>query len=184
MAQTKVTIGEIQPGPRIRVSRQASLTISTSWQRIDFNGNTSLDVNTFPMMGDGTLQVYWDSANKLFRFNQNDVDRNFDVRFGTVFNQGISAVNMQLRFVVPSPTPLYFPFPSKADDTTLNGRGYTDLDQLPAGVGTTYGTVYKDNLYSNILARQYGVGVELKASASLLTMPVLTAADFVIFGSA
>lgn len=182
-AETKVTVNEADiVAPRMRVSKQASMNITTAWQRIDFDGLTSLDVNLFPFMSNGLRQVYWDSVNKVFKFNPVDHDRNFDIRFGTVFSQGLTIVNMQLRFVVPAPTPLYFPFPLKADDATLQGRGYTDLNQLPAGVGTDYGTVYKDNLYSNALARAYGVGIEMKASANITNMPVMKQADFVIFG--
>lgn len=111
---------------RMRVNRTAGLTLSTSWQKIDFSGTSIYNVNTFQLdpAGSGNPMVWWDTTNKLFKV-YNTTDENYLLTFyyQTTTTSLLTASSFRLRLTVPngvSPgVDLHTPFP--------DGVGYEDL---------------------------------------------------------
>lgn len=165
--------------PYFKVSRSVNMNLTTSWQRIDFNGTST--ANTFPSGSDGiNKKIYWDSTNKLFKFNDT-MDRNYDIQFNAKITSSsilsllnVSLTNIQLRYVVPAPTPLYFPLPD-SDQC---------IDIGAAGLLSTWRGTHSYTVRVDALKRQYGLGVEMRISSSFLgtASAVVNAADFIYYG--
>lgn len=172
--------GNIEPQPFFKVSRMSNMNLTTSWQRVDFNGSNT--TNTFPIGIDGSNKhIYWDSTNRLFRFNF-DIDRNFDIQFNTkIVSSSVLSVlnvaltNIQLRYVVPSPAPQYFPLPDDSEP---------GIDLGAAGLLSTWRTTHDYTIRGDANKRQYGMGVELRLSSSFLGTATATVnlADLIIYG--
>lgn len=102
-AKSKPSFPSMQP--RMRVNRSASMTLSTTWTKVDFSGTSTVNVNTFDYdpMGSGNRLVYWDTTNKIFKF-YNTQDVNYDV----IFSGAVSAtllstpVMARLRITIPN----------------------------------------------------------------------------------
>lgn len=169
------------PAPRIRLNIQSNLVLTTSWQTLDFAGTSTLNTNTYPMGPDGTNKyVYWDTTNKQFMF-QAPSDRNYTVTFNTKISSSalISALNLtmataQLRFVVPSPTPIYFPLPDSDQATDISNIGLTSVVR----------NSYVLPIYANSVMRQYGLKLQMQISNTFLggANATLNAADIIITG--
>lgn len=171
LAQQDIDMDNLNASPRLRVNRSASFPLSLSWQTIDFNGSSTFNVNTFPLMG-STTSVGWDTTNKKFTFAQ-DTDRNYNVTLYYHVTAPLVPANIQFRFCIPAPTPVYFPFP----DT----RQYLDLVTV-YGI-TDHGFEYSTTIYANALVRQYGLQMQIRVGASLLTLPTLADCAAVIYGA-
>lgn len=169
------------PEPRFRANRTANLTLTTSWQTVDFNGTSSFNVNTFATIdGAGTRMVSWDSTNKLLKFN-GDYDRNYAISFFVTTSTNLITTRsiLQVRFVVPngvSPgVDLIFPFP---DDATP----LVDMGEVTLLAGGVRHIPLNLDLYSNAAIRTNGVRVEVRLSNSLITLGVsnMTSASILI----
>ena len=152
-----------QAAPRMRVSRSASLTLSTSFQRLDFTGASTYNVNTFGIdPTSGNPMVYWDATNKLFRF-YNGMDQNLMLTFFGQTTASLLSINanLRLRFVVPngvsSGVNLTFPFP--------DGPGYTDV--WPVTMTNTTARTYVLPIYISAPIRNNGFYVEAALSNAL-----------------
>lgn len=113
--------------PRLRVNRSASLSLSTNWQKIDFNGTSSRNINTFgkdPVSGNP--MVMWDSNAKLFRLY--DIDQNMLCFLNMTTTTSLLTVRatLQYRCVIPNGISAgvndYFPFPEEG--------GYADAMEV------------------------------------------------------
>lgn len=164
-----VQAGDLPPSPRMRVNRAAPLALSTVWQRVAFTGASPLNVNTFPGEAPNRL-VDWDAADWLFRFNAAN-DRNYSVQLFYHLTAGDVGGWVQLRLVVPAPTPVYFPFP--------DGRGCLDLAELAAG--QDYGGLLDVGIHADQLTRAYGIGVEVRAAAEAAAYPTLADCVAVVY---
>lgn len=169
--------GQTDPQPRLRANLTAALTLTTTWQRLNFAGASAYNTNTFPMINGNPL-VYWDTVARVYRF-QSPVDRNYDTTLNGKFQASnllsalnLTTVSVQMRYVVPAPTPIYFPLP--------DGQGYVDLlnVNLLSATSGTFGLI----AYASQPIRTYGLGVELRLSGALLGTATLQAADFIIYG--
>lgn len=152
----------------IRVERNTSLTLSTSWQRIDFKDASALNANTFTTAMNNKKLVEWDTTNKLFTFNT-DVDRNFafDIDYSanisnvitTLLATNVSAI--QWRFVIPngvSPgVPFCFPNPQS---TGVNGYG----ESGPVNLKTPWRDKIPQQIRSSANIRTNGLGFEMRLS--------------------
>lgn len=160
--------------PRLRVSRIATLAMTTSWQKIDFSAGVgdSLNVNTFGNNSSGVPMVTWDTTNKLFKFNHLE-----DVNYtGFLFNATTTTLittraTLQMRCVIPNGggagIDSYFPF---------GGQGnYSDIKEV-----TILAAVQQNNgvepvpLYANSNIRTNGFWIELRLSNSLITLGTCT----------
>lgn len=167
------------PAPRLRTNISAALTLTTTFQRLDFAGTSTLNTNTFTMNGANPM-VYWDATNKLFKF-QAPADKNYDFNFNMKLASSsvlsvlsLALATIQLRYVVPSPTPIYFPLPDSDQCINIQQVGLIATDSAT------------DNriVYANALIRQYGLGLEMRISNTFLgtATATLSAADLIIFG--
>ncbi len=164
-------------GARMRVSRSSGLTLSTTWQKIDFNGTSTYNVNTFgtdPTTGNPL--TWWDTTNKMFKFNfQQDVNVNITLYTKTTVTILTQPGNLQMRFVVPNGLgvgqDLYFPFP---DNDGTGQYGYIDL--FPITVAST-GVTLRDHLFSTYLGngiRTNGLYIEVRLSNAFFIGSVIT----------
>ena len=165
-----------QPGPqfRLRVNRTSSLFLTTTWQRIDFNGTSARNANSFPVrtMG-GKPKVHWDPTNKTMRF-MTVVDQTYNLQLSTRITSssllalaGLAITKVHLRLVVPSPTPMYMPLSDATDP-------FVDMCavNLTGASQNTFGLP----IFADAAVREYGVGIEFRLSAPLADV-YLTAAD-------
>ena len=163
LSETDVMNGSLPPTPRFRVNRTAQLTLSQAWQRIDFNGTSSFNLNSFPLVaGQSYKTVDWDAVNKLFKFNSN-ADRNYVLTFNYKFAGGLRPASVLLRFVIPAPSPVYFPFPETDKCTDL-----VTLESI-----NDYRSFFELSVYANASMRQYGLGIELKTVQNLVLSPII-----------
>jgi len=175
-AQTE-TIGSVA-APYVRQNRSSDLTLSTTWQRIDFNGSSTRNANTYPVVQDTNKLVEWDSTDKVFKF-YNSATRNYDVVFNFHVNSStiisllnLTMTNIQFRFVVPSPTPRYFPLP---DD-----GGYIDLGMTGLASDVRDSVGYIVRAVADV--QQYGIGLEIRIAGLALGTIVLKTADVSLYG--
>lgn len=170
------------PAPRFRVNQSTPMTLSTTFQKVDFAGTSTRNTNTFPVGADKLKPcINWDSTNKLFIFNST-VDKNYDVLFNAKITgsaiQSLLNVNLaqvQMRYVVPVPgNPIYFPLP--------DSDGYVDLTSV--GLSSTDRSTNSITIYANSAMRQYGLGLELRISNAFLggATATLSASDLIIYG--
>ena len=158
--------------PRMRVNFSAGLNLSTTFQKIDFAGTSSSNVNTFGVEPvSGNPMVWWDPTNKLFRFYQNN-DTNFQVnlQIKTTSTLITTRATLQYRFVVPNGGGVgvntYFPFP---DD-----GGYADFSEvtvLASGQNNSQNVI---NFFAGSAIRTNGCWLEMRLSNSLITLGVCT----------
>lgn len=166
-------MASISKQPRIRVNRTASLALSTTWQRIDFNGTSQYNVNTFgkdPVSGN--QMITWNAVDKLFRF-YNKIDTNYlmFLNVTTTVTAVATPASLRLRFVIPngiSPgVPNYFPFPEEG--------GYIDIGAVTLlAIGMSTKMAIPIPLYLENSIRANGIGVEMCISNSLLLLGVCT----------
>jgi len=130
--------------PRMRVSRSASLTLSTTYQKVDFSGTSTYNLNTFQNdPTTGNPMVYWDATNKIFKF-YNTTDVNYLMYFTGACSSTLltTPVSLRYRFVIPNGTspgvPAYFPNPDTDQYSDLGPVSYVThrpFDQtLPANI--------------------------------------------------
>lgn len=168
--------GNIEASPRFRINRSVSLNLSTVWQRIDFNGTSTYNINTYPVVNGQTYKlVDWDAVNKLFKFYAPN-DRNYTVQLFYKFVGGLRPVDILYRFVIPVvvngvPAPVYFPFP--------DSRQYANLTSLQSISDT--GSSLDLSIYANSLIRQYGIGLEMKTAQTQVTPVGLAEAAFIVY---
>jgi len=114
--------------PRMRVNRTAPLTLSTTWQTVDFNGTSTFNVNDFgndPTTG--KKMVSWDATAKLFRI-YGDYNNTYLLQlFPTTTTTAVSVRStLQYRIVIPNGngagSDLYIPYPEAG--------GYADINEV------------------------------------------------------
>lgn len=149
---------------RMRVNRTASLTLSTSWQKVDFSGTSIYNVNTFQIdpAGSGNTMVWWDPTNKIFKvYNQSDENYLLTFYYQTTTSSLLTASYFRLRLTVPngiSPgVDLHSPFPDGVgyEDLVLV-NGFTQLDR-----SHTFGTYVTQPVRAN------GFYIEVEISTAI-----------------
>ena len=176
VSQDDLSKGNLSASPRMRISRSASLVLSNTWQRVDFNGTSTSNINSFPYVTgtSGAKTTDWDGTNKLIKFNDS-TDKTFTFTFFYIVNGGIRPINILYRFVIPSTPAFYFPFP---DESAPYGR-LEDIQSILEVRESKVGTIY-----SNASMRSFGLGFELKVGTSLLgglLPPTLINCAFLIY---
>jgi hypothetical protein len=177
-----VSRGMIPSAPRIRVSRSSTLTLTTSWQTLDFNGTSAANVNTFPKDSNNVEMITYDTTAKKFKFSTS-VDRNYAlvIYIKTTATSILNALNLsmgslQMRFVVPGGntdgSDYYFPFP---DD-----GGYIDLNLVNSV--SPWQQEYYTNIFVDQRKRTGGMQVQLKLSNTVLGTVTVTASNALFYG--
>ena len=158
--------------PRLRVSRTASLGITTSWQTLDFTGTETLNTNTFGIDPNTGLQlVSWDTTNKLFKFNHSE-DVNYTGFFflSTTTTVITTRATLQYRCVIPNGTSpgVDFIFPFNV------AGGYADLGEATILTSQINNRTEPIALYANQAMRTNGFYIQIKLSNSLFTLGTCT----------
>ena len=146
--------------PRQRVSRMTALTLTDTWQTISFiEGSSAFNLNSFP-------QSRWDyTTNKLKINPDNTLEQSYLLSFDYSLTNVINQSKVQMRFVIPAPTPIYFPFP---DDT----EPYLDLCQLFMPGTLKQNFIYP--IYGNTSMRNYGVQIQMRVVSYVPTANILS----------
>lgn len=155
--------------PVFRINRTQTLQLSTTWQAIDFNGTSTVNSNTFGINPvNGNKMVYWDSTNKVVRF-QGDYDKNYSFSLYAETNTNLITTRamIQVRYVIPNGAgagvDLIFPFVDSANP-------YADL-----GEATVLANGIRHFPLTLIIpvrqaTRTNGVRVEIRLSNALMTL--------------
>lgn len=158
--------------PRLRVNRSTALTLTTTWQKIDFNGTSTYNVNTFGKDESGNQMVMWDATNKIFRL-WDKVDQNYTlfVNVTTTVTAIATPANLRLRLVIPNGLgagiPNYFPFPEEG--------GYIDVGSVTLlAIGMASKMAIPLPLYLESTIRANGMWIEMCISNSLLLLGTCT----------
>jgi len=172
--ETNTTVGD----PRLRVNKTTAMTLSTTFQTLNFNGSSTYNTNTYTtLQGQTSPSVWYDASTSLFKFTNNS-DRNYTFYITTSItsNQLLSTLNLtsaslRLRLYIPAPTPVTFPGPDVG--------GYIDLGAVNlTGQRNDYQPIA---VFANSLIRQYGFQVQLSLSNAVLGNVVLNGADVNLF---
>jgi len=158
--------------PRIRVDRSTNLSLTTSWQKVVFDGTSLLNTNTFGEDPTEELQmIVWDDVDELFRF-YDKIDQDYLVYFNATTTTDLVSVRATLRyrFVIPDGGGIgidtYFPFEE-------NG-GFVDAGEV------TVLTVAVNHNFTPLLLglnetiRDNGCYLEVKLSNALATLGTCT----------
>lgn len=157
---------------RLRVNRTASLSLSTTWQKIDFNGTSLYNVNTFGKDPSSQNQIVsWDSTLKQFRFyDKNDQNFLLFVNLMTTTNLISTRASLQLRLVIPNGggagVNSYFPFPEEG--------GMVDVGEATLVATSPVRMSIPIPLYLDHNMRSNGFWIELKLSNTLVVLGVAT----------
>lgn len=179
--------GNLAAQPRMRITRNDALVLSTDWQRVDFSGAGGLDDNTFPIdPGETAKRLAWDATNKVVKFTTSAyVQRIYNLTFlykietSKVLGLGVAPIDVFLRFVSPAnaerkTAAFYFPF---ADSDKM-----VNLTSIERG-DVTVRQIFFMQLYSTETVYRNGIGVELcigQSIGNILHRPKLTYAAFVV----
>lgn len=138
--------------PRQRVARMTSLTLDTTWRTVVFvEGSSTFNTNTFP-------SARWDYVNNKLLINTNiTFEQAYDLSFDYNLTNVTGQSKVQLRFLIPSPTPIMAPFP---DD---GATAYVDLSEL--NMPGTYKRHWQYPIYGNASMRQYGLQIQMRVQS-------------------
>lgn len=159
---------ELGATPRFWRKAAAALTLSTTFQRLDFG--TSI-TNEFPTNPAGQNLVAWDSGNKLIRFN-GTTDRAYVFALTTEFKlTGLLVAltlpnHVRMRFVIPDGTSpgvdYYFP-----NHGAASGNEYVDFHPFMGNASNVHRQL--EQVYADSVKRTNGLGIEVRLASSLLT---------------
>lgn len=148
--------------PRQRVSTSIPLILTDQWQTVAFvSGNSPFDTNSFS-------QSRWDfTNNKIVTNTDNVFEQGYTLRSDMSLQNVTGMSKVQLRFVVPAPTPTYFPFPNSATTSFVDVTTLTIQNEVK---NNTFGY----DIYTNSDFRQYGCQIQLRALSYSNTSNILT----------
>jgi hypothetical protein len=158
--------------PRMRVNRTASLSLTTDWQTLSFNGTSDFNFNTYAIdPTSGNKMIWYDTSANLFKvYGEYDKQLSFQLFIRSTTNIITTSANLQYRIVIPngiSPgVPLNFPFPEDG------GYGYLiSLTRLTTAVNNTTTPIA---IYANSAIRTNGFYVQVRLSNPLFALGTST----------
>jgi len=148
--------------PRQRVSTSTALVLTDQWQTVAFvSGNSAFDTNSF-------TTSRWDfTNNKILTNSLNAFEQGYTLRFDMSLQNVTGMSKVQLRFVIPAPTPTYFPFPNSATTSFVDVTTLTIQNEVK---NNTFGY----DIYTNSDFRTYGCQIQLRALSYTNTSNILT----------
>lgn len=148
--------------PRQRVSTSTALILTDQWQTVTFvSGNSPFDMNNF-------TTPRWDFTNqKLLTNPNNSYEQGYTLRFDMSLQNVVGMSKVQLRFVIPAPTPTYFPFPNSASTS------FVDVTTLTIG-SEVKNNSFSYDIYTNSDFRTYGCQIQMRALSYSNTSNILT----------
>ena len=139
---------EFMPAPRLRASFNPAtpMTITDTWTTIPYRMTGTFDVNTF------TTVAYNITTNSLTGSILEAPNKQYDIE---VFYQITGALlpihDIQLRFCIPAPTPIYFPFPDTLKSTNIGSV-----------LISPFASVYKQTIFFTAALLQYGCQIQIR----------------------
>ena len=137
--------------PYLRATTLNNISVNNTWVRLDFSGNSNFNNNTFPLK-DVDKMIYWDNVNKKFIFNRDTIGF-YSIKLDFLLKGGNRNTTLDMRFVIPAPTPIYFPLPESFERKTLirllRKNSLESADHL-------------EIIRTTDILTDYGLGVELK----------------------
>lgn len=174
-------MSNVQFQPRLRCNRTASLTLSTSWQTITFNGTSDLNVNTFgkdPVSGNQMVDL--DATKQIINFTD-IVDQNYIcfMNLETNVTSVGTRATLQYRCGIPngvSPgVDFYFPFPAN------QSTAFADIQEITVQIGGLRHNAQPFPLYLNSALRTNGMYIQLRISTALAVgSATLNSVDLII----
>jgi len=158
--------------PRMRVNKSSSLSLTTSWQTLNFNGTSTNNFNTYGTdPSTGNKMIWYDTANNLFKFyGEYDKNINMQIFVKTTTTLITTPATLQYRCVIPNGisagVDLYFPFP---DD-----GGYGEIAGLTTVTSGINLSIEPLNVYINSNIRTNGFYIQVKLSNALITLGTST----------
>ena len=148
--------------PRQRVSTSTALVLTDQWQTVSFvSGNSAFDMNNF-------ATSRWDFANNKILTNPlNNYEQGYTLRFDMSLQNVTGMSKVQLRFVIPAPTPTYFPFPNSST------ASFVDVTTLTIQ-GEVKNNSFGYDIYTNSDFRTYGCQIQMRALSYSNTSNILT----------
>jgi len=148
--------------PRQRVSTSTALVLTDQWQTVTFvSGNSLFDMNNF-------ATSRWDFTNsKLLTNPLNNYEQGYTLRFDMSLQNVTGMSKVQLRFVIPAPTPTYFPFPNSSTNS------FVDVTTLTIQ-GEIKNNSFGYDIYTNSDFRTYGCQIQMRALSYSNTSNILT----------
>lgn len=190
VTQDDISRGNLAGAPRLRVNapytKSSPLTLTNSWQKINFGGSSSLNVNTFPMSNDNqNRMIYWDNTAGKFKF-MTEIDRNYGFSLfikttsSSLLNlTNLSMATIQIQFVVPGGGPngtdYKFPFPDDED-------AEPGLDLNLVNAVSPYKQEYYTNLSIDDRKRLNGMYVNMRISSAILGVIRVVSANLIFYG--
>ena len=146
--------GKLVDQPLARFNRSDDLTLSTSWQRIDYNGTSAFNSNTFADVTNGQ-RVQWDATDKLFKFDTDETLQKFDLILNFGFNSGFRPASIDIRFVIPvdGGDDIHFPLPDEL--------GYIQLTNIERRDEAS--ADHTERIRTTQVLRDGGIGVEIRS---------------------
>jgi len=153
---------KLQALPRQRVSTNTALVLTDQWQTVAFvSGNSAFDTNSF-------TTSRWDfTNNKILTNPLNAFEQGYTLRFDMSLQNVTGMSKVQLRFVIPAPTPTYFPFPNSVTTSFVDVTTLTIQNEVK---NNTFGY----DIYTNSDFRTYGCQIQLRALSYTNTSNILT----------
>lgn len=148
--------------PRQRVSTSTALVLTDQWQTVSFvSGNSPFDMNNF-------TTSRWDFINNKILTNPlNNYEQGYTLRFDMSLQNVTGMSKVQLRFVIPAPTPTYFPFPNSSTNS------FVDVTTLTIQ-GEVKNNTFGYDIYTNSDFRTYGCQIQMRALSYSNTSNILT----------
>lgn len=166
----------------LRLTATNPITLSTTWQKVDFNGTVGVgqNRNTYgkdPVTGNNT--VWWDSTNKLFRI-YDQYDKNYQITFfpiTTTTGLLTTRATIQYRIVIPNGVsagvPLYAPY------SDVQSQAYVDIGEVTLLLGGVQHSPSSLGLQVGALTRTNGFYIEVRLSNAVLGSAALSANSYI-----
>lgn len=148
--------------PRQRVSTNTALVLTDQWQTLTFvSGNSPFDMNSF-------TSPRWDYVNsKLTPNPANNYEQGYTLRLDMSLQNVTGMSKVQIRFVIPAPTPIYFPFPNSSTNS------FVDVTTLTIQ-GEVKNNTFGYDIYTNSDFRTYGCQIQIRALSYSNTSNIVT----------
>lgn len=149
--------------PRMRRSLANAVTLTATWQTLPFLKRGVYDGDTFPG------GRYDETAKKLIGGPGVSVTRNYDLVLYLEMTVPLLTAAIQIRYLIPAPTPVAFPFPDATEPYM----------SLPAAATSPWRTRLSEIVYFNDAIRQYGFHVQARTTSllSLGSRPTIATAS-------
>lgn len=153
---------QLQALPRQRVSASTALVLTDQWQTVSFiSGNSAFDMSSF-------ATSRWDFTNQKILTNPlNNYEQGYTLRFDMSLQNVTGMSKVQLRFVIPAPTPTYFPFPNSSTNSFIDVTTLTIQNEVK---NNSFGY----DIYTNSDFRTYGCQIQMRALSYSNTSNILT----------